>query len=45
MVGILWGAWALVQTHISTIDFNYLTYGIKRLHYLLENKEKILASE
>jgi len=27
---IFWGCWALVQANVSTIDFDYITYGLKR---------------
>lgn len=46
MPGFYWGIWAMIQSEISTIDFNYANYGKLRFqeywdwkkHYLKDNK-------
>jgi len=38
-----WGVWALVQASISKISFDYIGYGIKRLQFYYENKDKLLS--
>ncbi|XP_071840201.1 ethanolamine kinase 1-like [Apostichopus japonicus] len=38
-----WGTWGLIQAHNSTIDFDFLDYGIARFNEYFKNKEKFFA--
>lgn len=39
---LFWGAWAMVQAHYSSIDFDYLGYGITRIDEYFKRKEEFL---
>ena len=41
--GFYWGIWAMIQSEISNIDFNYLNYGKLRLEEYWNWKENFLA--
>lgn len=38
-----WAMWALVQAHFSTIDFDFLGYGIARFNEYFRRKDEFLA--
>ncbi|XP_057290691.1 ethanolamine kinase 1-like isoform X2 [Hydractinia symbiolongicarpus] len=40
---LFWGIWALVQAHVSQIDFDYMEYGILRFNEYFARKDKCLA--
>ncbi|KAK9460026.1 kinase-like domain-containing protein [Lipomyces oligophaga] len=51
MPGFYWGIWAIIQSTISTIDFDYVTYSRNRLSEYwswkqdyIENKQKVIES-
>lgn len=39
-----WGVWAAIQSKISSIDFDYAGYGLKRLEEYFEWKKKYVGS-
>lgn len=39
---LFWGIWALVQAHVSQIDFDYMEYGILRFNEYFARKDKCL---
>ncbi|RCK65292.1 Ethanolamine kinase 1 [Candida viswanathii] len=41
--GFYWGIWAMIQSEISSIDFNYLNYGKLRLEEYWNWKENFLS--
>ncbi|XP_064602456.1 ethanolamine kinase 1-like [Liolophura sinensis] len=43
MAHMFWGFWALIQSDVSAIDFDYLGYAITRLNEYFARKEKCLA--
>lgn len=38
-----WGVWALIQAKYSTIDFDYLEYGVIRFNEYFKRKEEFLS--
>lgn len=42
MPGFYWGIWAMIQSEISDIDFNYVTYGRSRLQEYWDWKARFL---
>jgi len=40
----LWGLWAIVQAHMSDIEFGYLDYALKRFDAYFSQKKSLLAS-
>ncbi|KAL5011580.1 hypothetical protein ScPMuIL_010131 [Solemya velum] len=40
---LFWGLWALIQANNSTVDFDYLGYGIDRLNEYFARKDELLA--
>ncbi|PVV02840.1 hypothetical protein BB560_002696 [Smittium megazygosporum] len=43
IIHLQWGVWGLIQACISSIDFNYLVYGIQRINRFLEFSQKQFA--
>jgi len=37
---LFWGLWAIVQAKNSTIDFDFMTYGVQRIQTYFKYKEK-----
>lgn len=44
MPGFYWGIWAMIQSELSTIDFNYAEYSELRLEEYWEWKKRFLSS-
>lgn len=42
--GFYWGIWAMIQSEISNIDFDYFTYGSKRLEEYWDWKKNYLKN-
>ncbi|XP_045617902.2 ethanolamine kinase 1 [Procambarus clarkii] len=40
---LLWGTWAMVQATCSSIDFDYLGYGITRINEYFKRKDEFLS--
>lgn len=43
--GFYWGIWAMIQSELSNIDFDYFTYGTKRLEEYWDWKKNYLSKE
>ena len=43
--GFYWGIWAMIQSELSNIDFNYLNYGKLRLEEYWQWKNDYLKNK